>query len=119
MAVKPRAEVVRGEKRFLRDRHVHLGVPLHRPNDPPVRLSPGDVDHLGLEEQLEQQGHDRDHDRTPDELGQRELPSEQHGQQDPELDDQVRRGELEGHRRREVRAVAEDGSGERDGGVGA
>jgi hypothetical protein len=35
------------------------------PDEPPVRLPPGEVDHLGLEEQLEQQDHDRDHDRTP------------------------------------------------------
>ena len=44
---------------------------------------------------------------------------EQQRQDDAELDDQVRAGDLEGHRGGEVRALAEQRSGQRDRGVRA
>ena len=44
---------------------------------------------------------------------------EQEADDDAELEDEVRRGELERHRRREVRALAEQRAGERDRRVGA
>ena len=48
-----------------------------------------------------------------------ELPAEQQRQDDAELDDEVGGGDLERHRRGEVRALAEQRAGQRDGGVGA
>src|SRR6266511_1726312 len=60
---------------------------------------------------------EHDHQRPADELAQRELPAENEGHDDPELDDQVRRGELECHRGGEVRALADhrlDGTRERE-----
>ena len=42
------------------------------------------------------------------ELGQRELPAEEDPHHDPDLEDEVRRGELEHHRRDEARAFLED-----------
>ena len=48
-----------------------------------------------------------------------ELPAEQDRDDDPELDHEVRGGELERHRGGEVGALAEQRAGERDRGVGA
>src|SRR5262249_11248861 len=42
-----------------------------------------------------------------------------HRHDDPELDHQVRRGDLERHRTREVRSLTEERSCERHGGIGA
>src|SRR5262249_10024989 len=67
----------------------------------------------------EQQREDHDHEDPPNELGRGELPGDQDGEQDAELDHEVRRGELEGHRRGEVGAAAEERSCEGDGRVGA
>jgi hypothetical protein len=47
------------------------------------------------------------------ELGGDELPADQHGEDDAEFEDQIGRGELEGHRRDEIGAFAEDRAGER------
>jgi hypothetical protein len=66
-----------------------------------------------------QHGDQDDHDRSADELGSGELPAHQQCQQDAQLDDQVRGGDLEDHRGGEAGALAEQRPGQRDGGVGA
>ena len=43
--------------------------------------------------------HQRDEDEAADELGERELPAEEDPHDDPELEDEIRGGELERHRR--------------------
>jgi hypothetical protein len=55
----------------------------------------------------------------PTELSQRELPAEENGHHDPELDHEVGGGELEHHCRREIAAPAKDRARHRDRGVGA
>src|SRR5437763_1191831 len=55
----------------------------------------------------------------PQNLAGHELPAEQQRHDDPELDDQVGRSDLERHRRGEVRSLAEERARERDRGVGA
>ena len=72
-----------------------------------------------VRKRAEQQREEDDHQRAADELAERELPAEQQRHDDPELDDEVGRGELERHRRGEVGALAEERPRERDGGVGA
>jgi hypothetical protein len=99
--------------------HVHLGVTLHAAEHAPVRLVTRLVDQPPLEEDAEEQRHKDDHQRPADELAERELPAEQQRHKDPELDHQVRRGELERHRRREIRALAKQRARKRNGGVGA
>jgi hypothetical protein len=51
--------------------------------------------------------------RAAEELGEGELPAQQHRHDDAQLDDQVGGGELERHRRGEVGALAEDRPGQR------
>src|ERR687887_206143 len=58
--------------------------------------------------------HDReqdDHQRPADELAERELPAEDERHQDPQLDHEVRGGELEGRRGGEVGAPPEKRAG--------
>ena len=77
------------------------------------------VDEPAGEEKPEEQRDADDHQRPADELAERELPAEHERDHDPELDDEVRRRELEHDRGGEVRALAEERARERDGGVGA
>ena len=60
-----------------------------------------------------------DHQRPADELAEHELPAQEQRHDDPELDHQVGRGDLEHHRRGEVRALAKQRARERDRRVGA
>ena len=60
-----------------------------------------------------------DHHEAADVLGQRELPADQHPQDEPELPHEVRRRELEGERRDGRRALLEERLADRDRGVGA
>jgi hypothetical protein len=94
--------------RAFRQAHVHPGVPLHPPRDPAVRVDPGLLHERGRERAPEDEREDRHHEEAAGELGGRELPPDQDGEQDPELDDEVRRGELEGHRGREVGSAPEE-----------
>jgi hypothetical protein len=71
------------------------------------------------QEQPKQQRQQQDHQWTADELGQGELPADQQGKDQPEFDHQVGGGELEGHRRGEVRALAKQRPGQRHRRVGA
>ena len=52
------------------------------------------------DEQPQQHGHDDDQHEPADELGERELPADQHPHHDPKLEHEVRRGELERQRGR-------------------
>ncbi len=101
------------------ERHVHLGVALHGANEALLGLLTGLLDHVGLEEAPEEEGEEDDHQGSADELGRSELPADEDGEEDAELDDEVGGGELEGHCGGEVGALAEEGAGEGDGGVGA
>ena len=101
------------------DRHVHLRVPFHRPEASLLRLSARLVDETALEEDAEEQRDEDDHQRSADELADDESPAEQQRHDDAELDHEVRRGDLERHRSREVRAFAEERARERDRGVRA
>ena len=90
-------------------------APERRRGRPALRL----FDHCWVEEAAEQQRHQRDHDRAADELAGGELPADQDREDDPELDHEVRGGELERHRGGEVGALAKQRAGQRDRGVGA
>jgi hypothetical protein len=50
-----------------------------------------------------------DHDHPADELGGRKLPTDEHDQHDPELDDEVGRGKHEDHGGGEVGATGKHG----------
>ena len=71
------------------------------------------------DEAAQQQRHQRDHDDAADELGERELPADQHPEDEAELPDQVGRGELEGERGDRRGALCEERAGDRDRRVGA
>ena len=88
------------------------------PLDAFVSLLPRGFDNPGRQECLEQEDHDRDHERSACKLGQSELPAHEQGQQDTEFDNEIGGSELKGHCSREVRSFAEHGACERDGGVG-
>ena len=75
------------------DTYVHLGVCFPSAERAPVRLSSRVFDHRRLQEALEQQGHQRDHDRAAEELAGGDLPADQDREDDPELNDEVRGGE--------------------------
>ena len=92
---------------------------LHPSKHTPVGLASGLVNHVRCEETAKQQRHQRDHDRAPDELSGGELPSDQDREDDPELEDEVGRAELERHRAGEVGALTKQRARERDGGIGA
>ena len=73
----------------------------------------------GCAGQPEDQGEEDDHDGPPTNSASGELPADQDRQDDAELDDEVGRRELEGHRGGEVGALAEDRSRQGDRRVGA
>ena len=103
--VKPvPASTAAASKLALRlDAHVHGGVPLHRPGQSLVRLL---ARAASMSSRARTAGTSTatsdDHDRAADELGQGELPAQQQRHDDAQLDDEVGRGDLEGHRRGEV-----------------
>ena len=73
-----------------------------------------------LQEPPEDDGEEHDHQRPADELAERRTPSRAGAPITiAELDHEVRRGELERHRRGEVGALAEERAGQRDRGVRA
>src|SRR5947199_349510 len=65
-------------------------------------------------EQSYAEPHQRNQDQPADELRERELPPDEDPDHDPELEDEVRRGELEHHRRREARSLGEHRLRDRD-----
>ena len=69
--------------------------------------------------QPEQHGQQDHHEDAAEVLGRGEGPAHQDHQNDPQLDDEIRRGELENHGRGEAGALDEQRSRERHGGVGA
>ena len=71
------------------------------------------------DEQAQQHGHQRDQHQPADELGERELPPDQHPHEQAELDHEIGGGELERERAGSRCAGGEQRSGDRDGGVGA
>ena len=71
------------------------------------------------DERTDEHPHQHDQDEPADELGQRELPAEEDPRHDPELEDEVRRGELERHRGREARPFLEHRLRDRDRRVAA
>ena len=93
--------------------------PFHRSGQTALGLPTGGVDEVPAQEEPEEHRDEDDHDRSPDELCCGELPAEEQGHDDPELDDQVRGGDLEHHGSGEVRTLAEEAPGERHCGVGA
>src|SRR6516162_2212116 len=66
-------------------RHVHLRVSLHTTNKAPLGLLLGLVNKLWGEEKAEQACKQKYHDRRTDELGHRQLPSQQHKHDDAQL----------------------------------
>jgi len=75
-------------------RHVVLVAGVRRPGVLPRLLLEAFRD-----EQPQQHGHRDDQDQSANELGERELPADQHPEDDPQLEDEVGGGELEGQRR--------------------
>ena len=69
---------------------------------------PGLGDERAPEDEAAREREEHDHDRPAYELGRRELPAHQYDQDDTQLDDEVRRGEHEHHRRDEVGALLEE-----------
>jgi hypothetical protein len=98
-------------------RHVHLGVALHRAEPALLRFAPSFFDEPGAEEGTKDDCDHDDHEWSADEFAGDELPAQQHRHHDPELSDEVRRGDLEGHRCGEVGSLTKERTGERDGGV--
>ena len=107
------------QERAFGDRHVHARVPFHHAEQPSLGLRARRLDHPRPKEHTEQDGEDHDHDHAADELGERELPSDENDEKDAELDHEVRRREFERHRRGEVGAFAEQRACERYRGVRA
>ena len=103
-----------------RDGHVHGGVAFHATRPAPLSAWRRAASRIGrAQEQPEPQRHEHDHDRAAHELGQRELPAEEEGQDDAELDDEVGGGDLEDHGGGEARTLAEQRPGQGHRRVGA
>src|SRR6266566_1866980 len=68
-------------------------------------------------EEPQPQPHQRDQDHPADELGECEVPADEDPDHDPELEDKIRRGELERHRRGEARPLREERLRDRDSGI--
>jgi hypothetical protein len=119
-AVRPRSDVIRcqGEPPSG-DRHVHFGVAFHAAGNALVRLVLGLFEKVPAEKHPKEEDQENDHQRRTDELGQRELPAQQHQHDEAELEDEIGGRHLERHRGCEIRALAEDRAGERHGRVGA
>jgi hypothetical protein len=75
--------------------------------------------HLPRDQPPDAGPHERDEEEAPDELGEGELPAKEDPKDDPDLEDEVRRRELEGHRGCEARSFLEEGLGDRHRGVAA
>ena len=88
------------------------GVDRLRPRAGLLLLAPRDED-------AHADPHQHDQQQAADELRERELPAEEDPDHDPELEDEVRRGELEDHRRGEARALLEQRLRDRDRRVAA
>ena len=71
------------------------------------------------DEPAQEDGHHGDQHQPADELGERELPPDQHPHDHAELDHEVGGGELEGQRARRGGALLEQRLGDRDGRVAA
>jgi hypothetical protein len=60
-----------------------------------------------------------DQEETAEKLGERKFPAEEDPEHDPDLEDEVRRGELERHRRPKASPLLKERLGDGDGGVTA
>ena len=74
---------------------------------------------LRRDEKAQRQRHQHDHQRPADVLGEGELPADQHPEHQPQLPDQVGRGELEAERGHRRGALLKQRLGDRDRRVGA
>ena len=74
---------------------------------------------LARHEQPDPEPHESDQKHAADELGEGELPADEDPEHDSELEDEVRRGELEHHRAGEAAALLEDRLRDRDSCVAA
>ena len=92
--------------------------PSMRPAIPRSACARASSTRSGVMQTRKQQHEQHDHDRAADELGQRELPADQHPQDDTKFQHQIGRGELERHGSDEIAALAEDRPRQRDGGIG-
>ncbi len=90
------------QRPLVRDAHVHRGVSLHGPGEALLGLLTGGVDEPLTHEETEEDREQDDDDRASDELRERELPAEQEGHDDAQLDHQVRAADFEDDRRGEV-----------------
>ena len=117
---EPLRDSSRRQKRALAcDGHVHRGVALHRPGEPAFGLLAGLSSSRSRRNSRNSRASTTIMIGPPTNSASGELPAHQQGQDDAELDDEVGGGDLEGHRRGEVRALAEQRAGQRHGGVGA
>src|SRR4029077_2749333 len=107
------------EGRAAADGHVHLSVSLHAASEPFVGLTAGFVHHPRAQGVLEDHRQDPDHQQPARELRGHELPAQQDEQNDAELEDEVRAGELEEDCVGEGRAPAEQSACYGDGRIGA
>ena len=71
------------------------------------------------DEDAGEQPHEHDQHDPADELGERELPADQHPEHEPELPHEIGRGELEGQRGARRRALLEERLRDRDRGIRA
>src|SRR5262245_33135864 len=92
---------------------------LHRARQTSVRLPTRLVDEAALEEDAKCDRDEDDHQRAADELAEHELPAEQQRDHDPELEYEVRGGDLERNRRREIGTTAKERARKGNRGVGA
>ena len=91
----------------------------HPAAQPPLGLAARRLDQLRTQGPAKEQRQDDDHQNAAREFGTQERPAQQDQQDEAQLEDQVRRGKLEHHRRREAGAFQEERASDRHGGVGA
>ena len=89
------------------DGHIHLGMTFHYTSEAFISLFSCLLNDFGCEKHSKQHRHDRDHQRSAQELRQRELPAEKDRHNDAQLNDEIGRAEFERHCRGKVCALAE------------
>jgi len=107
------------ERAALGNGHVHLRVTFHAAGNALVCLFLCFFDKVPAEKHPEEKDQQDDHERCADEFGQRELPAQERHDDDAELEDKIGGSHLERHRGREMRALAEERTGERHCRIGA
>jgi hypothetical protein len=87
MAVRPSGERSRDQIEPSVTGHVHVRVALHAPLQSAVGLGAGRLDQPTAQQHPEHHGEQHDHERAAGELGEGELPAQQHCHDHAELDD--------------------------------